>query len=146
MTPALVDRPLVAHRSATGRPMPIKKVRLEFDDDGYPEWYADVRTNVRGSVMDDYRSGEQKPWWRAIGQIVLDWNFCTEDGTPIPLPAELTEEVDEAGDRIPKTMNRDLPEDLLGALLQKFREAFNAQSQPPKERSEISTPTSTTSP
>jgi hypothetical protein len=125
----------MASKASAGnrRPMPIKSTRLEFDDDGYPTWYAVVRTNVRGTVMDDYRSGDEDRWWAAIGEIVLEWNFADEDGKDLPLPKTMTS-------------SRDLPEDLLGALLRRFREAFNASSQPPKEPSENSTPTSTTSP
>lgn len=127
----VLDRPPVASRkAATGRPMPIKTARLEFDEDGYPEWYAVTRTNVRGSVMDDYRSGDQERWWNAISQIVQEWNFCDENGEPIPLPKNGTTSVE-------------LPEDLLGALLRRFREAFNVQAAPPKEPSANSTPTST---
>jgi hypothetical protein len=128
-----LEKPPVATRRATGRPMPIKTTRLAFDDDGYPEWYAVVRTNVRGTVMDDYRSGENDRWWPAVATIVQEWNFCDEDGQPIPLPRD-------------GTKSDVLPEDLLGALLRRFREAFNEQSQPPKGPSETSTPTSTTSP
>jgi hypothetical protein len=130
--PALLERPPTVG-GARGRAMPIKTTRLAFDDDGYPEWYAVVRTNVRGSVMDDYRSGEDERWWSAIASIVREWNFCDEDGVPFPLPSE-------------GTTSKDLPEDLLAALMAKFREAFNAQAQPPKEPSANSTPISTTSP
>jgi hypothetical protein len=126
-----LDRSPVA--KTTGRAMPIKTTRLPFDDDGYPEWYAVVRTNVRGAVMDDYRSGDNDRWWPAIAQIVQEWNFCDEQGHAIPLPS--------AG-----TKSTELPEDLLSALLRRFREAFNVQAQPPKDSSEISTPTSTTPP
>jgi hypothetical protein len=136
----ILDRPMnrreamAARETANrGRPMPIKTTRLEFDEDGYPEWYAVVRTNLRGAVMDDYRSGDNDRWWSSIGEIVREWNFCDEEGEPIRLPRE-------------GTTSADLPEDLLSALLRKFREAFNAQSQPPKEPSATSTPTSTTSP
>lgn len=129
----VLDRPPVANRKATGRPMPIKTTRLEFDDDGYPEWYAVVRTNVRGAVMDDYRSGDQDRWWAAIGQIVQEWNFCDEDGQPIAPPRQ-------------GTQSKELPEDLLSALLRKFREAFEELARPPKEPSESSTSISTTTP
>jgi hypothetical protein len=132
MASTLMDRPPLVRRPA-GTPMPVKTAHLEFDEDGYPDWYAIVRTNVRGSVMDDYRSGENERWWSAVGQIVREWNFCDEDGNPIPLPRD-------------GSAPGDLPEDLLSVLLSKFREEFNALSQPPKASSESSTATSTTTP
>jgi hypothetical protein len=141
MASTLLDRPPVAPRTS-GKPMPIKTARLQFDEDGYPDWFAIVRTNVRGSVMDDYRSGDNKRWWAAVGQIVREWNFCDEAGNQLPLPGPIPDE----GAAPAGCQPGDLPEDLLSALLRKFREEFNALAQPPKASSETSTATSTTTP
>lgn len=145
--PAVLDRSSTVARRAVGPAMPVIQKRLKFDADGYPEWWADVRLNARGQIMDAYRSREPKVWWRSLGKLVLDWNFCDEDGAPIALPGDMKpDEKDEDGEDVPLTSATDLPEDLVGALLREFNKAFNERAQPPKEPSGNSTPTSTTTP
>ena len=72
--------------------MPFKTARIEFDDIGYPGWYAKVRTDPRSSVYDALVAFEDGVWWDAFGQVVLEWNLTDEDGKPHPLPKDLKSE------------------------------------------------------
>jgi hypothetical protein len=107
------------HVPETTAAMPIKTVDIKLDEIGYPGWQAAMRLNVRASVYDDFLSQDREAFWSAFGQVVVAWNFRTEEGQPMPLPR------DGLG-------LKDLPYDILNTLTLRYVEAQLASAAVPK--------------
>lgn len=117
--------------------MPIKTVRVELEEIGYPGWFVTMRTNPRSSVYDDLIKMDEEAaatWWKAFGQVVIEWNFADEDGKPLPQPSEVQAEKD-----------LDLPISLLAHVLTRYFEAVRTAATLPKAQPGNSAPTSSTS-
>lgn len=100
--------------------MPIKSVRIEFDDIGYEGWYIVMRTNPKAYVYDDFLAvDDEDREWKALSQIIIDWNFVDEEGNPLALPKD--------------GLNRnELPYDLKAAIIRRYIDAFNENIRLPK--------------
>lgn len=142
-----------ARRPAVGAAMPIKTLKLELDEIGYPGWYITLRTNPRSSVYDQLISaGEDEPtnadkaerqqwvereakrWWASFSQVVIEWNFADEHGMALPPAKDFESE-----------KGIDLPLGLLPYVCSQWFEAVRLAAQVPKGRSDNSAPTSSTS-
>lgn len=144
-------------RNGTGASMPILTVDVDLEDIGYPGWHVIMRKNPRSSVYtqlttfndpgpadpDDVEAlaeqrrkiqEEQKRWWIAFGQIVIEWNLTDETGKALPQPCEVEQEKD-----------LDLPIKLLQFVLDRYFEAVRTAAAVPKALSDNSAPISSTS-
>jgi len=120
-------------RNGTTVAFPIKTAEIALDEIGYVGWHATVRLNPRSSVYDQLLSFEGE-WWAAFGQIVLDWNFVSEQGDPVPLPRAVASEKE-----------LDLPYGVLTFLFARYLEAVRAATEVPKGPDASSSTTSRTS-
>jgi hypothetical protein len=111
--------------------MPIHCTTVSLDEIGYDGWWVSMRLNIRARVYDDFLDQNREVFWAAFSQIVLEWNFTDEDGTPMPLPK------DGLGPR-------DLPIDILNTLVLRYVEAMSDSAAIPKARGESSETTSRT--
>jgi len=111
--------------------LPIKSTRIGLEDIGYPEWWVEMRLNVRARTYDAFLSQDPAEFWEAFSEIVLGWNLEDEDGTIMPLPK------DGLGPR-------DLPIDILNTLVLRYVEAMADSAAVPKARAERSEATSRT--
>lgn len=90
----------------------IRKRRLEFEGDGYPGWWAEVRLNPPWGVMEDlFEAQDFKAVREGLGQVILDWNFVDDAGQALPPPGE-----------DPLSLRR-VPTDLVTALLRRYQQA-----------------------
>ena len=75
-----------------GLKMPVKLVRLRFDEDGYPGFECDRRTNLPIGVnrqLSEAAAGEDEQRYRELLlQVFPWWNFADTEGEPIPHTAE----------------------------------------------------------
>ena len=101
--------------------MPIKTATVALDEIGYEGWHAELRLNVRARTYDDFLSQDRDRFWAAVSEIVVGWNFLSEDGEPLPLPK------DGLGPR-------DLPIDILNTLVLRYVEAMADSAAIPKAR------------
>ena len=120
-------------RNGTAVAFPIKEAVIALDEIGYAGWQATVRLNPRSSVYDQLVSFDDG-WWSALGQIVLDWNFLTEQGEPLPLPRDVASEKE-----------LDLPVGVMTFLFTRYLEAVRAAAEVPKGPDSSSSATSRTS-
>jgi len=111
--------------------MPIKTATVALDDIGYDGWQAELRLNVRARTYDAFLSQDRDEFWTAFGEIVIGWNFLSEDGQPLPLPK------DGLGPR-------DLPIDILNTRVRRYVEAMADSAAIPKARDAASATTSRT--
>jgi len=112
--------------------LPINTVDISLDEIGYPGWVVTMRTNPRASVYDDLLAvDDMERWWRAFGQLVLEWNFADEDGEPIPLPRD-----------VPSERDIDLPVGVVGFIYRRYIEEFRGRIGLPKVPSASSETTS----
>jgi hypothetical protein len=118
----------------SGAAMPTKTHTVKLDEIGYPGWFVSMRTNPRSSVYDDLISGEEQRWWKAFGQIVVEWNFADENGRAMPQPKEVEVEKD-----------LDLPIGILAYVLDRYFDAVKGAAAIPKAPSDSSAVSSSTS-
>jgi len=75
-----------------GLKMPVKVVRLSFDEDGYEGFLCDRRTNLpigTNRQLAEAADGSEEAVYRGLLlQVYPWWNFADEDGEPIPHSVE----------------------------------------------------------
>ena len=68
--------------------MPVKLVRLRFDEDGYPGFECDRRINLPIGVsrqLSEASGADQEDAYRGLLlQVFPWWNFADTEGAPIP--------------------------------------------------------------
>jgi len=101
-----------------GLKMPVKLVRLRFDEDGYPGFECDRRINLPIGVnreLGEAASGEDEERYRELLlQVFPWWNFADTEGAPIP---HTTEGFDLITDDLLMAMMRRGAEALRGAVM-----------------------------
>ena len=99
--------------------MPIKIVRLSFDDDGYPGFVCERRTNlpigITRQLSEAAEDAAEDRYRELLLQVFPSWNFVDTDGIAIP-------HVLEGFDSI--------PDDLLVAMFRRGAEALREAVMP----------------
>lgn len=123
-------------RNGVSRPsFPIKTVTIRLDEIGYEGWQVTMRTNPRSSIYDALVSfDDEGKWWKAFGEVVIEWNFVGEDGGALDHPKDCESEHD-----------LDLPYGVMAYVIKRYFEEFKAQVELPKAQPVDSAPTSSTS-
>jgi hypothetical protein len=68
--------------------MPIKTAKLDFTEDGYPDFHAKARLNIPMRIGDELQSGDEERARAAALLIFPSWDFVDEDGKDIPHTVE----------------------------------------------------------
>ena len=112
-------RPAVGNGHVPGLKMPLKTVRLSFDEDGYVDFLCDRRTNlpigVNRQLADAAKGGDEMTYRGLLLQVFPWWNFGDEGGEPIPHTAEGFDCI---------------PDDLLEAMFRRGAEALREAVMP----------------
>ena len=102
-----------------GLKMPVKVMRLRFDEDGYPGFECDRRINLpigTNRQLADAADGSEEATYRGLLlQVFPWWNFADEDGEPIPHTVEGFDLI---------------PDDLLVAMFRRGAEALREAVMP----------------
>lgn len=104
-----------------GLRMPVRTAAVELDGD-YAGFTFEVRRNFKAKTLDAFaNAGSDFPAARkALAGLLVTWNFCDENGEPLPQP---TAEGDVLGE---------LPLDLLNIMVGKTVEAVAQVPNPSK--------------
>jgi len=112
-------RPAVDNGHVPGLKMPVKVVRLSFDEDAYEGFLCDRRTNLpigTNRQLADAADGSEEATYRGLLlQVFPWWNFADEDGEPIPHTVEGFDLI---------------PDDLLVAMFRRGAEALREAVMP----------------
>lgn len=93
------------------RRAPVRRHRIELDDDGFPGWWVEVRLNPPWGVMEDlYDTDDFRVVRESLARVILDWNFVDDEGDPLPPPSEDV------------TSLREVPIDLITVVLQRYQQ------------------------
>ena len=104
-----------------GLKMPVKVVRLRFDEDGYPGFECDRRINlpigVNRQLSDaaNASEGDESRYRDLLLQVFPWWNFADTEGEPIPRTIEGFDLI---------------PDDLLVAMFRRGAEALREAVMP----------------
>ena len=119
MVPSSADLPEAQYSTNGTRRMPVKTARLDFTEDGYPDFHADRRLNLPIRInrrLNEVAAGADEGEFRALLLEVYPWwDF-----------------VDEEGGEIPHTVDGfdALPDDLLTAMLRRGQDAMREAVMP----------------
>src|SRR3990167_10646507 len=99
--------------------MPVKVVRLRFDDDGYPSFECDRRLNlpigVNRELAEAANDSDERRYRALLLQVFPWWNFADTEGAAIPHTVEGFDLV---------------PDDLLMAMMRRGAEALRGAVMP----------------
>jgi len=99
--------------------MPVKVVRLSFDEDGYPGFLCDRRTNLpigtNRQLSEAAEGGDETPYRTLLLEVFPWWNFADTEGNEIPHTAEGFDLI---------------PDDLLVAMFRRGAEALREAVMP----------------
>ena len=102
------------------RRMPVRSRLVEMDGD-YGGFHATMRVNI-SIKQAEALSSDLDDICATLADIILDWNFVTESGAPLPMGDEATpHQVEMIIDGL-----RSLPMDLLRMLQVKYSEALRS--------------------
>jgi hypothetical protein len=113
------------------RKMPLKTVKLEFSEDGYPDFHATGRLNVPVRIGDEFRSGDEERARKAALVIFPEWDFVDEEGNEIPHTVEGIGMI---------------PQDLFAAMMTGWADALAGKTAIPPKADASSSPTSPSEP
>jgi len=98
------------------RVMPVKTAPLDFTEDGYPGFTAQMRTNAPFSlVRKTYETKDEEEAREGYLKLFPGWDFVDDDGKPIPHTVEGFDEI---------------PADLLRVMLHRRVEAVKEAVMP----------------